>query len=209
MFVMATDDREQVEARTEALGMLGMALDGEGFETRLVRPTGADPFLRVVSRQAGALAENVGCRSDTAGRLIFTYSWGDPICPATDPLGAVARLVHVLAPQGRPEAAVSAEGLRGPSGVDAGGADGRKAALEALAALLAEQGYVVRVGEFHLVASDRVGEGARLVEVWCQSRPDRGGGLCFTWAGGGLVCEADRPTDALVAVKTALLPRPR
>ncbi|GAB3279783.1 hypothetical protein GCM10027589_06550 [Actinocorallia lasiicapitis] len=71
--------------------------------------------------------------------------------------------------------------------------------------LLTEQGYVVRVGEFHLVASGRVGEGAWLVEVWCQGRPDRGGRLCFTWAGGGLVCEADRPTDALVAVKTALL----
>ncbi|WP_460363727.1 hypothetical protein [Actinocorallia lasiicapitis] len=205
---METENTEQTEQRARALSALGEALDSEGFTTRVVRAAGAAPFLRVTSGHAETLSENVTCTCDAAGPMMYAYSWGDVIGPVSEIPAAVARLAHVLAPLDAPEAAevrvapVEVIDVSDP-------AQARRAALEALAALLAEQQYVVRVGEFHLVAADRVGEGARLVEVWCQARPDRGSRLCFTWAGGALVCAADRPTDALVAVKTALLPRPR
>ncbi|GAB3279746.1 hypothetical protein GCM10027589_06490 [Actinocorallia lasiicapitis] len=205
---MVTNDVEQRERRGEALRMLGEALDGEGFDVKVVAPAGRWPFLRVASRQAGCLVENVTCEPDAAGRLFFAYSWGDPIAPVDDLVVAAACLAHVLAPLDAPVAvAVRAIPDHVVEGGDVSGK--RSAALKELAALLTEQGYAVRVGEFHLVAADRVGEGARLVEVWCQSRPDKAGGLYFTWAGGAVVCAADRPTDALVAVKTAFLPRLR
>jgi hypothetical protein len=207
--VMETENTTQRRARVEALRTLGMAMESEGFNVRLVSPVGADPFLRVANRQAGGLLENVSCGPGVDGRMVFTYSWGDPIAPVDEASAAVARLAHVLAPLAAPEAVAARAAPGRPVTTCADPAESRKAALESLAGLLVEQRYVVRVGEFHLVASDRVGEGALLVEVWCQSRPDRGGRLCFTWAGGGLVCEADRPTDALVAVKTALMPRRR
>ncbi|WP_460363717.1 hypothetical protein [Actinocorallia lasiicapitis] len=206
---METVNTEQRRVQAEALRTLGEALGRDGFDVRVVNPAGAGPFLRVTSGQAAALSENVTCTLDADRRMVFAYSWGDPIAPVGDVHAAVARLARVLAPlDAHPSVMVRAASGQAVAYAHEV-AEARRAALEVLAALLVEQQYVVQVGEFHLVVSDRVGGGARLVEVWCQGRPDRGAGLYFTWAGGAVVCGADRPTDALVAVETVLLPSPR
>ncbi|GAA2638780.1 hypothetical protein SMC26_39835 [Actinomadura fulvescens] len=76
-----------------------------------------------------------------------------------------------------------------------------QAALEALAALLRGQRYAVEVHDGNLVAAD--GAGVRPVRVWCQSRDTDGGRLWFAWSGAVWICEADKPTDAITAVKGA------
>jgi hypothetical protein len=83
-------------------------------------------------------------------------------------------------------------------------ADRRRTALGELAGLLLRQRYTVQTGAWHLVASRGPGDGWRPLEIWCQARPDDGNRLWFTWAGGIPVCEADKPADALMAVKAAL-----
>ncbi|MBA9001943.1 hypothetical protein [Thermomonospora cellulosilytica] len=77
----------------------------------------------------------------------------------------------------------------------------RRQALQALAAVLRGQGYRVTVACHHLTAGDGAG---RVVEVWAQRRASDNGRLWFTEAGGFPICEADKPADALVAVKGAL-----
>lgn len=76
----------------------------------------------------------------------------------------------------------------------------RREVLEDLAGLLRGQGFTVNVETYHLAARRAGGRG---VEVWCQTRSDDGGRWWFTWAGGIPIVEADRPTDAVVAVKMA------
>lgn len=79
--------------------------------------------------------------------------------------------------------------------------DDRRQALQALAGLLRGQKYTVTVEVHHLTVAD----GGRAVEVWVQTRASDGGRLWFTRAGGAPICEADRPMDAVVAVKAGLL----
>ncbi|WP_119726293.1 hypothetical protein [Thermomonospora amylolytica] len=79
--------------------------------------------------------------------------------------------------------------------------ESRRRALHELAGLLRGQRYTVTVHSLHLITQD---ENGRSVEVWAQSRPDDGGRLWFTWAGGIPICEAAHTADAVVSVKRAL-----
>ncbi|SEG89708.1 hypothetical protein SAMN04489712_12436 [Thermomonospora echinospora] len=79
--------------------------------------------------------------------------------------------------------------------------DARRQALHGLAGPLRGQGYAVAVESHHLTVTDDEG---RRVEVWAQKRASDGGRLWFVRAGGFPICEADRPMDAIVAVKGAL-----
>jgi hypothetical protein len=44
------------------------------------------------------LAETIYCLPDRAERLTFFWSWGDPICLATDVADAVRLIAHVVTP---------------------------------------------------------------------------------------------------------------
>ncbi|MBA9002110.1 hypothetical protein [Thermomonospora cellulosilytica] len=79
--------------------------------------------------------------------------------------------------------------------------DDRRQALNALAGVLRGQGYTVNVERLHLTVTDQTG---RLVEIWAQRRASDNGRLWFTHAGGSPICEANRPMDAVVAVKATL-----
>jgi hypothetical protein len=76
------------------------------------------------------------------------------------------------------------------------------ASLTALAELLRGHNYLADLAGRRLRVAD--GPDSRAVEIECHTRPGDGGRLWFTWGGGIWMCEADRPTDALVQVKTAL-----
>ncbi|REF00674.1 hypothetical protein [Thermomonospora umbrina] len=79
-------------------------------------------------------------------------------------------------------------------------AEPRHTALQELAGLLRGQGYTAKVERLHLTVTD----GDEPVEVWAQRRPNDENRLWFAWAGGGPMCPADQPQDAVVAVKAAL-----
>ncbi|WP_165975762.1 hypothetical protein [Actinomadura rubrisoli] len=78
----------------------------------------------------------------------------------------------------------------------------RQKAVETLARLLRGQGYTAVVHPGNLLAATR-GE-SRQVRVWCHERKSDAGQLWFTWTGGIPICEANKPHEALTAVKGAL-----
>ncbi|MEU5880885.1 hypothetical protein [Spirillospora sp. NPDC047279] len=75
----------------------------------------------------------------------------------------------------------------------------RQDAVETLARLLRGQDYTAIVHNGFLVAS--AGLNVRPVRVWCQPRRSDGNRLWFHWTGATPICEADKPYEALTAIK--------
>jgi hypothetical protein len=48
------------------------------------------------------LTETVTCVPDRRAKLTWAWSWGDPICPATDIADAVKAITHVVTPPDHP-----------------------------------------------------------------------------------------------------------
>ncbi|QXJ25876.1 hypothetical protein AGRA3207_007441 [Actinomadura graeca] len=66
---------------------------------KLVRPAGKPPFLRLLNRAAGDLAEDVSVRAGATAcdPSNFLWSWGQVIGPVSDLDGSAASLRKVLA----------------------------------------------------------------------------------------------------------------
>ena len=74
-----------------ALETLAAALDPSQF-TIVTQRTGTRPArLRVVSRAASRLTEDI-----YAGRGYYWWSWAERISPTTDPAAAAAKITQVL-----------------------------------------------------------------------------------------------------------------
>lgn len=76
---------------TVSLEKLGAELDASGYETKLITPENADPWLSVRNPQAPQLNERV-----KAGAERFLWSWGDSIAPVSDIADAAGKVGRVL-----------------------------------------------------------------------------------------------------------------
>ncbi|MCO6007545.1 hypothetical protein NE236_21430 [Actinoallomurus purpureus] len=66
-----------------------------GLNATVLSPTRVHVSSGVHSR----LAETVRCRPDDDERLMWWWSWGEPICPAVSIDLAVRFIAHVVAPE--------------------------------------------------------------------------------------------------------------
>lgn len=83
----------------DKLELLAVELTGYSAEliARVVARRGREPFLRVISRTAGSLAEDLTYRDDPASPSGYWWSWGEPV--AGPGIADVARQVaRVLRP---------------------------------------------------------------------------------------------------------------
>ncbi|MCO5970858.1 hypothetical protein [Actinoallomurus soli] len=65
-----------------------------GLVATVISPTRVHVNAGVHSR----LAETIRCHPDADERLMWWWSWGEPICPAASIDLAVRRIAHVVAP---------------------------------------------------------------------------------------------------------------
>ncbi|WP_019631167.1 hypothetical protein [Actinomadura atramentaria] len=91
----------RADARTAALTALRAALDERpGFKTRLLRSDDAHgPFLCVTGVGApsvGNLTENIRCRTDADGTVVFVWSWDEDVAGRGDVREAARAIGRVL-----------------------------------------------------------------------------------------------------------------
>jgi hypothetical protein len=93
---MTTVDVEDVQLAAERLLGLADDLGGRGFATNIVR-TNAGTRLRVISREANRLTEDVYVAPAGDGTWWFWWSWAERITSAEQMAEAAAKIAHVLA----------------------------------------------------------------------------------------------------------------
>lgn len=74
-----------------ALTTLANAVDASEFSITSIARPGRPPRLRIASRHAAQLAEDI-----YAGRGYFWWSWAERISPLTDAAAAAAKIARVL-----------------------------------------------------------------------------------------------------------------
>lgn len=90
-------DVAAVETAAERLMMLADDLGQRGFTTQAVR-AGAGVCLRVVSREAARLSEEIHVAPGADGQWWFWWSWAERITGIDDVSATADRVAHVLAP---------------------------------------------------------------------------------------------------------------
>jgi hypothetical protein len=89
---MTTNSQEDVRALSERLAddCRKAGLNAEVLGPAQVRVSAPGAHRR--------LTETVRCMPDGDERLVWVWSWDEPICPATDIAGAVTIIGHVVTP---------------------------------------------------------------------------------------------------------------